>query len=199
MELIKCSAFALILIVFLIPVISSDCSEDQIDINSASASKLQEFNGIGPVKSQKIIDARPFSNIDDLINVKGIGPVTLDNIKSGGIACVSTNFENSTTEKKTQNDEETKNNNIKENKSLEKYPEKQESKKTNIILEEINIDPKDIKTSKDKNNLEPTDYAFHGLGIFCVLLAFLLIFKYKKTRRYKQNEFNEQNKCCTNN
>ena len=84
--------FLLILIlffIFLLPNISAACNESQININAASLEELDALSGIGPVKAQAIIDTRPFSSIDDLINVNGIGEITLNNIKLQGLACIS--------------------------------------------------------------------------------------------------------------
>src|SRR3989344_5077287 len=82
--------FLIIGILFLfLPNISAVCNESQININTASLEELDALSGIGPVKAQAIIDTRPFSSIDDLINVNGIGEVTLNNIKLQGLACVS--------------------------------------------------------------------------------------------------------------
>jgi len=61
---------------------------EQIDINTATLSQLDELTGIGPKYAQAIIDARPFSSVDDLAKVKGIGEKTLEKIKSQGLACV---------------------------------------------------------------------------------------------------------------
>ncbi|HEV3143620.1 MAG TPA: helix-hairpin-helix domain-containing protein [Gemmataceae bacterium] len=56
----------------------------RIDINRASAAELQQLPSVGPVLSQRIIDARektPFRSVDELRRVSGIGPKTLDKIR----------------------------------------------------------------------------------------------------------------------
>ncbi|MCL5010906.1 MAG: lamin tail domain-containing protein [Patescibacteria group bacterium] len=60
-----------------------------VDINAASLTGLETLTGIGPVKAQAIINARPFSSVDDLLKVKGIGEKTLEKIKQQGLACVN--------------------------------------------------------------------------------------------------------------
>jgi len=62
---------------------------EKIDINTASKEKLQEIIWIGPVISQRIIDARPFYSVDELIRIKGIGEKRLEDIKKQGLAWVS--------------------------------------------------------------------------------------------------------------
>ena len=56
-----------------------------ININRASSAQLQSLNGIGPTKAQEILKYRKthgsFNTVDELVNVKGIGPKTLIKLK----------------------------------------------------------------------------------------------------------------------
>lgn len=77
------------ILLFFVSSVYANCTEGQIDINTASTSDLQKLIGIGPTYAQRIIETRPFNSLDDLIKVKGIGNVTLQKIKNQGLACVS--------------------------------------------------------------------------------------------------------------
>jgi competence protein ComEA len=82
-----------VLMLAVLPLVCSgisyaECKEGQIDINTATATQLQELHGIGPKKSQAIIDARPYASVSEFIKAKGIGPKTLENLKDK--VCVST-------------------------------------------------------------------------------------------------------------
>ncbi len=61
---------------------------DGVEINTATLQQLDGITGVGPAIGQRIIDARPFSSIDDLLRVKGIGEKTLQKIKDQGLAYV---------------------------------------------------------------------------------------------------------------
>jgi competence ComEA-like helix-hairpin-helix protein len=44
-----------------------------VDLNRASAAELESLDGIGPRLAQRIVAARPFAGVDDLVRVRGIG------------------------------------------------------------------------------------------------------------------------------
>jgi len=56
-----------------------------ININTATASELEEVPGIGPSTAQKILDTRKsygsFKSVDDLLSIKGIGEKRLDKMR----------------------------------------------------------------------------------------------------------------------
>ncbi|KAE8970504.1 hypothetical protein PF004_g26323 [Phytophthora fragariae] len=52
-----------------------------MDLNTASPLELQQLPGVGCVTARLIIECRPFSCVEDLVRVKGIGPVKLAAIR----------------------------------------------------------------------------------------------------------------------
>lgn len=64
---------------------SSEVVHELININTASEDLLCEVHGIGKVLSQRIIEYRetngPFSSVEELMNVKGIGEATFEEMK----------------------------------------------------------------------------------------------------------------------
>lgn len=56
-----------------------------LDLNRATADQLDELPGVGPSTAAAIVEHRtangPFSSIEDLLDVRGIGPAKLDAIR----------------------------------------------------------------------------------------------------------------------
>lgn len=170
-------------IIFLVNNLSAQCSENQININSASAEELDKIVWVGNATANAIINSRPFSSVDDLLKVKGIGETKLADIKQENLACVG----------------EEKKSSSKENSSKEITSElniltTEEENSEEIIKKEIqtidltrnsveNNSQKDIKINNVKDGLNKK--AVYGLAGFCILLGVLFLIKNKKTK----NEF----------
>jgi competence protein ComEA len=60
-------------------------SSGLINVNTASATELETLSGIGEVLAATIVEYRtqngPFASVDDLLDVSGIGPATLEEIR----------------------------------------------------------------------------------------------------------------------
>jgi competence protein ComEA len=56
-----------------------------VDVNTASAADLQAVPGIGKALAQRIVEFRekngPFSDVDDLVKVRGIGEKSIERLK----------------------------------------------------------------------------------------------------------------------
>lgn len=48
----------------------------RVSLNSADSWGLQRLPGVGPALAERIIAARPFHSVDELLDVSGIGPAT---------------------------------------------------------------------------------------------------------------------------
>ncbi len=55
---------------------------ERIDLNYGSLEELESLSGIGPVLARAIISARPFSSVEDLTRVRGIGESLVQSLKS---------------------------------------------------------------------------------------------------------------------
>ena len=64
---------------------SNEGEPSPLDLNTATAGELETLPGIGPVMAERIIAYReangPFSSVDELDNVAGIGPKTLESLR----------------------------------------------------------------------------------------------------------------------
>ncbi len=167
----------LLILIFLIFIynVSASCEDNQVNINTASAEKLDEIVYIGPARIEQIIALRPFDFIDDLIRVSGIGDIYLSAIKEQGLACVNNVIEEG--EEDNEGDNKEVNEEPQETGPLLKETENRE-------LQTIILNPQIIKSEENKKETSK-DYAFYGFIVFCVLIGILFITKNKK---YK-NEF----------
>ena len=63
------------------PLLSNAGTGGLININTATTAELESLPGIGPSKAAAIVANRPFSSIDDLERVPGIGARTLEQLR----------------------------------------------------------------------------------------------------------------------
>lgn len=58
---------------------------EKINLNTADSGELQKIRGIGPKYAERILDYRKehgrFQTAEELVNVKGIGPVKFEKLK----------------------------------------------------------------------------------------------------------------------
>ena len=52
-----------------------------VDLNAASPAELASLPGIGPALARRIVESRPYAEVDGLVGVRGIGPKTLARLR----------------------------------------------------------------------------------------------------------------------
>lgn len=63
-------------------------AQEKIDINTAPLEDLIKIAYIGEVRARELISLRPFSSLDDLTRIRGIGEKSVEAIKKQGLAWV---------------------------------------------------------------------------------------------------------------
>ncbi len=64
------------------PPTQSSTGKGLVNINTASMDELEGLPGIGPKLADAIVQHRPYTTVEDLMNVKGIGASRLETIRS---------------------------------------------------------------------------------------------------------------------
>lgn len=54
---------------------------ERISVNSAMPAELELLPGVGPVTAARIVAGRPYSRLEDLLRVKGIGEKSLERLR----------------------------------------------------------------------------------------------------------------------
>lgn len=164
----KWKIFFLLFILFF-QMVSAVCDRDQIDINSASISELDNIVQVGLTRAQSIVDERPFNSVEDLLKVHGIGEATLKKIKNQGLACVVKE------EEKKENKEDVKISKkmfkIKENMTFVK------NKSTSESIININSEEKLEKIVYESKKERINKNLLSGFIVFFIGLIYLLIRK----------------------
>jgi len=55
--------------------------DGRVDLNHATQGELETLPGVGPVLAGRIVAARPFTSVDSLERVSGIGPSTMARLR----------------------------------------------------------------------------------------------------------------------
>ena len=55
--------------------------QQPVELNRASEAELTSLPRIGPVLARRIVEGRPYAEVDELLRVRGIGPATLRRLR----------------------------------------------------------------------------------------------------------------------
>ena len=50
----------------------------RVNLNTATLTELESIPGIGPARARQIVARRPYKSVDELIEISGIGPKSLE-------------------------------------------------------------------------------------------------------------------------
>ncbi len=67
--------------VVVVPSLSVEGHAPRVSLNSASLGQLEALPGVGPATARRIVEHRPYSRVNDLLRVPGIGPKKLERLR----------------------------------------------------------------------------------------------------------------------
>lgn len=183
MKVLKINTLFLTFLLLSLLFVSGKCNTGQININSASIEELDKIRWVGESTAKEIINSRPFSSLDELIEIKYITESRLSEIKTEALACVDEaeikDLEKNETEENLEKQSVVVDlNDLNEISSINNKQNKEQEIKNEIII--LSSSSKDIKTENDSSNQNKNNFALYGLTIFCILLAFLFFFKNRR-------------------
>lgn len=79
---------ALVLLLALAPTVLAQEAGGCVDINSANAEELTRIIHIDEVRSQEMLELRPFDSVSDMTRINGIAEERLAEIRQQDLACV---------------------------------------------------------------------------------------------------------------
>lgn len=85
---LKTMPFGLCILAGLI-VVNLVFAAEKIDINTAPSEDLVKITHIGEIRARELISLRPFSSLDELTKIKGIGEANLRDIKEQNLAWIA--------------------------------------------------------------------------------------------------------------
>jgi len=209
--------FSLILLILLIGFVSASCNSTQININTASAEDLDKIINVGLKTAGWIIGNRTYDSVDDLTIIRGIGNVTLSEIKSQGLACVENEDENENEEQEPEEPTEVieevpveeiiegnitaeiieeQGNNDEGEEDEEEVDSVPILKTDNVIKKQeiVNLSPIFLNSlnsknikSEENNEIWKRNLSFYGIITFCVIFGAWFLL----TRERNKNEFRQ--------
>ena len=186
------AVFLLFLLAFVIQNVSALCEEGQVDINTANTEELDQITHVGPAIAQRIIDARSFDSIDDLVRVSGISEGYVADIKAQGLACVENETSEEEKEDTVDDNGDSENGEREDSEDVKKSEIKldistssaEDNKTTELQPISLNSPAKDIKSEE---NFEESEFgnklAMYGFFVFSVIVGVLLIIRRKNTNK----------------
>jgi len=133
---------------------------EKIDINTASLEDLMKIIHIGKTRAIELITLRPFTSLDDLLKIKGIGEQRLKDIKSQGLAWIAPS------------------NMLKVGPSTSEPPEPEDQ----TPVEEENISPPEVFEAAASIPAQKTHLPFVVAGVLAVLSGVIILVLKKRLK-----------------